>query len=176
MTNSTRSELMAKAEEAIRFYVELGNEVLNLNMSYPTPDYSLRGKCGGQYDPRIHSIRINMVLLSENLEDYLDQTIPHEVAHALTRSKYERYGRRIQPHGNEWKSVMRALGKRPDRCHSYDVSNSTVRTVKRQYKYACRCKTFELTIIRHRRAQKAVAQDKSAYKCRACNSPLKYII
>ena len=77
-----------------------------------------------------------MVLFRENFEDYIEQTLPHEIAHAFVRhQKYSicpsfddvisgRYRRssRPKPHGSEWKRVMLAFGKTPSRCHSYEKS------------------------------------------------------
>lgn len=163
--------LKAKAEEAIRFYSELGNEILKTNMTVPRIDWSLKGKVGGAYRTGNHTIRINLVLLSENIEYYLEQIVPHEVAHACVHAKWGffRYHSRISPHGQEWKYVMRAFGKSPDRCHNLDVTNATQRTVAREYVYHCGCNEYKLTIIRHRRIQKG-----AKYTCRHCHKSLEY--
>jgi len=168
----TRSDLMTEARKTVDRYTALGNEKLNMNMKTPRLDFSLRGTTAGIYRSKTHTIRVNMVLLSENFEHYLDQTIPHELAHGLTHFRYG-LTRRIRPHGNEWKSVMRAIGKNPSRCHTYDVSNAQVRKVSKGFKYACGCKTYDFTIIRHRRAMKALTMG-GKYACRRCNGTIVY--
>src|SRR3546814_1296313 len=87
-----------------------------------------------------YHVQLNSVRYQENIQDYLDDTIPHEVAHLIT---YVLHGREAKAHGNEWQSLMRALGVRPDRCHSYDTTNSAV--AKAVYKFKCDCKVFELS-------------------------------
>jgi SprT protein len=162
---------MEKAKEAVEFYTEMGNEILGTDMPTPFLDFSLRGTMGGAYSPAKHTVKVNLVLLSENFEDYLEQTIPHELAHGFVRHKWGNSyrGRVVRSHGREWKSVMRALGKEPTRCHSYDVDNARVRRVAKQYRYACACQEFELTSIRHNRIR-----DAKTYSCKRCRQPLKY--
>jgi SprT protein len=164
--------LRAKAIEQIRHYTELGNQRLNTDMPMPKVDFSVRGRVGGKYSPRTHTVMVNMVLFSENVEHYLEQTIPHEVAHGFQRHVYGqyRYGKRVMPHGTEWKNIMRVLGKRPDRCHSYDTSNASRHTVARSFPYKCDCSTYNLTIIRHRRAMKGIG-----YSCRKCGGSIRYV-
>lgn len=170
----TNSDLRNKAKEVIAFYTELGNELFKSDMRKPQIDCTLKGKCGGQYDPSKHSIRVNMVLFSENYDDYIENTLPHEMAHAFQRHIHGRIdyrtGRRIMPHGREWKTIMYQFGKTPSTTHNYNVDNSTQRTVAREYVYSCNCRSYDFTIIRHRRAQR----QEGMYSCRKCNGKLKY--
>ncbi len=167
-------ELKEKAIQAIKHYTDLGNKVLNQTMPYPKTDFSVRGTVGGKYSTNRHTVMINMVLFSENVKDYLDNTIPHEVAHAFQRHIYGQYtygnGKRVMPHGNEWKRIMLALGKSPKRCHNYDTSNAAQRTVSRDYVYVCNCRSHNLTAIRHKRIVESQAQ----YRCKNCKARLRY--
>ena len=166
----SNAELVVKANETVDFYTELGNEIYKIDMAKPKVDSSLRGATAGQYSRNTHSIKINLVLFQENFEDYIENTLPHEVAHAVARYMYRDISRRIMPHGQEWKMVMRDFGKNPRRCHSYDTSSAQSRTVRREYSYSCGCPTpHNFTIIRHRRALNG-----AVYRCRKCNSPLTY--
>ena len=139
-------------------------EKYGLAMNYPTVSFRLRGKTAGTANYGKQEIRYNAVLLEENGDNFLGRTVPHEVAHLVTRQKY---GNRASAHGYEWKSVMRAFGLNPTRCHSYDVSNSTVKTVKRGFEYKCSCRTYDLTVIRHKRIMKG-----AKYTCRSCKTTL----
>ena len=164
--------LKQQAIDTIQHYTDLGNRVFHTNMPCPKTDFSVKGTVGGKYTTARHTVMVNMILFAENVQDYLNQTIPHEVAHAFQRHLYGqyRYGKRVMPHGKEWKSIMIALGKDPKRCHSYDTSNATQRTVARAYPYKCNCRTYHLTAIRHKRMQ----TNQTTYSCKACHSRLQY--
>src|SRR3546814_5914536 len=111
-----------------------------------------------------YHVQLNSVRYQENIQDFLEDTIPHEVAHLIT---YVLHGREAKAHGNEWQSIMRALGVRPDRCHSYDTTNSAV--AKAVYKFKCDCKVFELS---SRRYKKGLA---GHYSCKKCQSKLHFV-
>lgn len=170
-------ELRKKAIETVAFYTDLGNEIFKTSMKMPIVDFSLKGKVGGKYHTTEHKVKVNMVLFAENYDDYIENTIPHEVAHAFQRHMFEHYddyGRRVMPHGREWKRIMLAFGKNPSVTHSYDVSNSTQRTVAREFVYSCKCMEHKLTIIKHRRMQKAMYRG-GAYVCRHCKGKLEFV-
>jgi SprT protein len=90
--------------------------------------FDLRGGAAGQArgggrGPWI--IRYNPILLRENPESFIAETVPHEVAHMVA---YLRYGRSIRPHGPEWRAIMAQFGAEPERCHRYDLSGVARRT------------------------------------------------
>jgi SprT protein len=126
-----------------------------------------------KYSIRKHMIMVNAILFSENVEEYLNQTIPHEVAHAFQSHLYRNCGYRVMPHGSEWKRIMIKFGKNPKRTHSYDVSNAVMRRVQKNYIYICNCKSHHyLTATCHNRAKKAKEQGRNAYRCRICKVDL----
>lgn len=129
--------------------------------------FDLTGKAAGMalFPHRATSIiRFNALLLIENREDFLKRTVPHEVAHVIARNIF---GKKIKPHGVEWKQVMKLFGAEASRCHSYDVSRSTRRTLKR-FSYHCECRTHELSSIRHNRVLQG-----QRYHCVKCSRPLR---
>ncbi|MCW8891141.1 MAG: SprT-like domain-containing protein [Sedimenticola sp.] len=129
--------------------------------------FDLTGKAAGMavFPHRARPIiRFNALLLNENQEDFLKRTVPHEVAHVIARCFF---GKRIRPHGQEWKQVMGLFGAEASRCHSYDVSRSSRRTLKR-FSYQCDCRTHELSSIRHNRVLQG-----QRYHCVNCKQPLK---
>ena len=109
-------------------------------------------------------IRYNSLLLAENRETFLAQTVPHEVAHIVARTLY---GPLISPHGIEWKSVMHFFGAEGRRCHQYDTSRATARRL-RLYVYRCDCSEHQLTSIRHNRIRTG-----QIYCCRSCGQPVR---
>lgn len=129
--------------------------------------FDLRGWAAGQARQRAGGpwvIRYNPLLLRENPEAFLTETVPHEVAHVIA---FLRYGPRIRPHGAEWRAVMEGLGAAPERCHHYDLSRVPRRT-HRTFPYHCGCGEHELTSIRHHRVLAG-----QTYLCRRCAGPLR---
>lgn len=130
-------ECLCKAEDVFR-------------KTFPMIDisYNLRGTCAGQYCWNVymgHSFKFNAVILAENADHFITQTVPHEVAHYIVRSIY---GRSETPHGRVWKDVMsRIFGLDADRCHSYDVSNCKRKMTK--HVWGCGCKDYKVTSQKH---------------------------
>ena len=170
------TELQKQAVEQTHFWIDFANEIYSMNMPYPTISFKLKGKTAGiaSFSPMSNDtgVRYNSILLEENGNDFLKRTVPHEVAHLVVYARWmiERNGKPT-PHGYEWKRVMRDFGLNSTRCHSYDVSNSMVRTkgrMARVYSYKCGCQTHNLTIIRHRKIQEG-----DRYTCKRCRQILQ---
>ena len=128
----------------------------------PQLAFDLRGTRAGSVN-HAGVIRLNPVLLRENLPAFMAQTIPHEVAHWVVF----RWRPRAGPHGPEWRQVMAWLGASARRCHDFDVARAQVRTL-RSHRYLCACQTHEVSVIRHRRMQNGVI-----YRCRICEGVLR---
>lgn len=135
-------------------------------------DFSLRGRCAGQACVERRgttSLRINLQLLAENLDDYLHQTIPHEVAHLVVNWQARKARLKPKPHGAEWQAVMRdCFGLEPIRCHSYQTTPA--RVVPRPFHYTCSCREHLLTSIMHNK----IGLSYQAL-CKACRTPLKFV-
>lgn len=126
----------------------------------------LRGETAGQAWPDKPLLRFNPVLLKENRDHFLQQTVAHEVAHLIA---YEQYGRKIRAHGREWQSIMMGVFSLPaDRCHTYDTGRSS----RKSWLYRCQCagKTIALSTVRHNRSQKG-----TVYLCTTCRGPLTFL-
>lgn len=130
----------------------------------PQLAFDLRGTRAGSVS-RAGLIRLNPVLLRENLPAFMAQTIPHEVAHWVVF----RWRPRAAPHGREWRQVMDWLGASARRCHDFDVARAQVRTM-RSHRYLCACRTHEVSAIRHRRMQAG-----TIYRCRICEGELRLL-
>ena len=131
--------------------------------------FDLRGTAAGmvlfpQGKPAV--IRYNPILLQHNRHDFLQQTLPHEVAHLIARTLH---GKCIRPHGDEWKTVMQFFGADTLRCHTYATEDIPVRKLRR-FPYACGCQQHQLTTIRHNRIKKGLT-----YRCRQCGELLRSI-
>ncbi len=130
----------------------------------PSIEWNLRGVCAGRAHIRENRIRLNPVLLTENTEHFILQTVPHEIAHLVNRALH---GPHVRAHGPEWQSIMHALGLPAERCHQYDVANARTRT-QRRYDYHCDCRSYPVSQIVHNRIRRG-----STYLCRRCGSRIR---
>lgn len=92
-----------------------------------------------------------------NRQDDVEDTILHEIAHALS---YIRYGRKGKGHGHLWKKVCRQIGATPQRVHK-----GILEYPDKHHKYVDTCicgKTFK----RHRKS------NRRNYHCPKCRQPL----
>lgn len=140
--------------------------------SLPPIAFDLTGECAGQVQyqrtrQRITPIRIrfNLAIARRNWVTFADQTVPHELAHAVALILHGRDG---IGHGPAWKRIMHAFGKPATRCHQFDMTEVPVRR-QRRFAYRCGCDSeILLTTTRHRRIQ----TKKQIYLCRQCRQPL----
>ncbi|WP_340615476.1 SprT family zinc-dependent metalloprotease [Xenorhabdus entomophaga] len=134
-----------------------------LQNSFPEPNvtYRQRGTIAGSARLQDWEIRLNPVLLIENQQAFIDQVIPHELAHLLV---YHQFGK-VAPHGKEWRFFMETVLKVPaNRTHQFSVNS--VRS--KMFTYICHCQQHELTIRQHNK----VLKGKSCYVCRQCGEKL----
>lgn len=136
---------------------------------FPSIIFKKRGTTAGTANGSKWQLNFNEILLNENLEHFVKQTVAHEVAHLIDHQVYDshaprfdRNGRRKkrQPHGPNWKRVMAVLGVPADRCHDMDVSNARVTRRKTEtFDYHCSgCnKTLPMGKIRHNKQQSGKA-------------------
>ena len=73
-------------------------------------------------------MRLNPWLLLRHGEEFIDQTVPHEIAHWLI---FCLYGREARPHGAQWRQLMELFGAEPRRCHDYDLKEIPQRRMSR---------------------------------------------
>ena len=130
--------------------------------------FDLRGQAAGQMQVRGRQVRLrfNAVLLQRDFDQFLEEVVAHELAHAVV---HWRYGGRVKPHGPQWREVMTLFGVTPKRCHDYE----DLRPVRRlqRYRYRCGCREHQLTAIRHRRIQRGERE----YLCKSCGHRLTWV-
>ncbi len=129
--------LIATANNAFYMYSEKP-------MPKPEVHFTLRGRTAGKAWGS-YKINLNRVLLEENFDEMLNDTVPHEIAHCAvnyffgTQVSISRTGRaRRDSHGETWKKVMRTFGVEPNRTHSMDVTNAKQKS-RQQSKFMYRC-------------------------------------
>lgn len=168
----TPEQIMRLATEAVRATEQRARDFYAICLPDAVIDFSLRGRCAGQ--ARVGRggatlLRLNLTLLTENLADFLEQTIPHEVAHLVVNWQARQKNKRPRPHGPEWQRVMQnCYGLLPARCHSYRTTPA--RIVPRNILYRCNCREHRLTVIMHKR----LLQSHEAL-CKCCQTRLKFV-
>jgi len=137
----------------------------NTTFQKPRVRFDKRGTTAGTAHGSKWELNFNMVLLNENVEHFVKQTVAHEVAHLIDHQvydshavRYDNIGRRKKrsPHGANWKRIMTVLGVPADRCHNMDVSNARVSRCKSEtFDYKCTCcqKVLPMGKIRHNKQQ-----------------------
>ena len=131
--------------EATTNWLNKANQIFGQTFPMPTISLHLRGGTAGKANASKWLIKYNPELYVRNKQDFVDRTVPHELAHLISRRLYGN----IKSHGREWKTVMMKLGiEEITRCHNYDISGIK-KTRNRPYVYTCGCKEFHLTQLLH---------------------------
>jgi len=151
--------------ERVKQCYAIAEERFEKSFTLPTILFTKRGRVSGTANSFRNELNFNMVLLNENLEEFVEQTVSHECAHLIDdtvygslQTSFNRNGTRKKrsPHGRNWQSVMRVLGVEPNRCHKYDTTNSRqTRKASTTYSYLCTgCdKVLQMGAIRHNKQQ-----------------------
>ena len=160
---------MCKVQDRVNELVDASGIKLSVVVST-----NLVGVTAGDCDGYGRKIRINKVLLKPHLAEELDETIVHEVAHAvdIQRNGYRRDSRgKAIHHDKVFYSIMAELGY-PNAKRTHDIKELKPSRVYRQFKYACDiegCKdTHILKTPSHNKLQNAGINDPKWYKYRKC--------
>ena len=137
-------------------------------MTMPSIDFRIRGVAAGKAYSEQNRLSFSPTLMRENILEFLEDTIPHEVAHLVTRKLH---GRRVKSHGPEWQAVMRAFGCEPSRCHSYDVSNVATRRDLPAVYCDCQGSAGEHRISKAR--YKLIGKSGYSIRCRLCKATIR---
>jgi SprT protein len=177
------AHLKARLEQKVLECVLKASKHFGRNYTTPYIRYDVRGRVGG-YAHGTEFINLNPILLMENVEEYVNQVVPHEIAHCIdtangdnrrtggivfTRSgKMRRSKRSI--HGPSWRAIMHVFGCDADRTHNMDTSNAQVKT-KTKYEYKCRAcnKAIFVSSVRHNKQQRSLMlYGRGEYWCAKC--------
>lgn len=103
-------------------------------------------------------------LLAKYKDDYIRETVPHEVAHIIAGHLKPGCG----SHRSTWRGVMYTLGLEPIRCHAYDVTEFQTHR-PRPFVYKCACSEHQLTSILHSRIQNGRWR-----RCKRCRQKIAF--
>ncbi len=120
-------ELRNKVEARVKEVLALAKKKYKMEFEFPSIRYDIKSWMGGLAYANRNLIRLNLILLVENKEDYIKNTVAHEVAHLVARKAFKKRidgkNKRIMPHGLEWKDVMATFNIPADVKHTYDCSS-----------------------------------------------------
>jgi len=157
-------ERLHAAEKSLIQWLSIANNYFSYSFPHPSLTFKLKGKCAGKAYLQHNEIRLNPILFEENVQEFIDDVIPHELAHLIT---YQRYGK-VKPHGKEWQYLMSTVFHRQAKTtHHFDITSVAGKT----FRYQCHCNHHQLSIRRHNNVQR----NKAVYYCRHCQSPLMFM-
>lgn len=149
LTLEQKSEIYCRVDH----FINIASVEYHRTIEGPHVRFDKRGTCGGTADTSINELNFNAPLMLDNWDEYLNQVIPHEVAHLVKGAVYgtERKGELMRSHGTYWKRIMRTFGIEPDRTHKMDTSSVATKSPKRKHMYQCECcgKELVMSSVRH---------------------------
>ncbi len=168
MSNTESIEAAKRTEDKLLDVYQWAELNYARRFELPQLRFDLRGLTAGLSYPERNLIRFNLDILLANPEDFISETVPHEIAHLLT---WTISGLGAKPHGSEWKAIMADMGLNPVVCHTY-AANRVRGQIQKIFFYACACagRKHTFTTIRHKRAAAGVK-----YRCMECKAPVRYV-
>jgi SprT protein len=160
--------LKSKIENRVQECVQIVRSKFPLHV-FPTPSvhFDIRGVTGGTAEFGSWSVHFNLDLAIKNESEYLNQVVPHEIAHLADYRRYNNWG-----HGRTWKNIMKYVFQlEPKRCHQMDTSEVKRNNLK-TFIYICKCKDFE-HVIKANRHKKISIMGKN-YRCINCKNRITY--
>ena len=118
-------------------------------------------------------VRFSVPLWPRATEEERKNNVIHEVCHVAANYIYklrEKPGRR-NPHGSEWKHLMRQCGRKPHRTHKIDRTGLKRTNTRTKYKVACKCRELLIGPTRYKRMKQG-----SVYVCRLCGGKIHPIM
>lgn len=152
------TELKQRVTQKLESCIALAEKRYAIKVGMPTVLYTLTGKTAGWANYRQWTINLNAILFLHNVEDFLERTVPHEMAHLVCDRVYPEahrpgYGKKREVHGPRWREVATALGMTDiTRCHSYDTSVSA-RSKAGSTRWKCTCCGSVFTVGAQRTAK-----------------------
>jgi predicted SprT family Zn-dependent metalloprotease len=121
----TRNEIKSKIYEWVEVYYRRAENLYEIDVDRAITLFTKKGTTAGQFSSSYNllsreitgpELNFNLNIAELNWPEF-EETVAHEVAHHIVLHKWGR----VQPHGPEWKQVMRDLGWPGKRCHSYKL-------------------------------------------------------
>lgn len=138
-------ELQSTVMEKLRVGIDAIRSHYNREITLPTVDYKLIGGNAGKAFCVKGHITLNGALLMQNGIQFIDRTVPHELAHIVCEVLYPEahhpssgnWGKipKRKIHGPRFQEIMGVLGADGSRCHSYVIASNN--KTKAKFVYEC---------------------------------------
>ncbi|ABR74207.1 SprT family protein [Actinobacillus succinogenes] len=163
MEQQTRfRHLKMQIQRKLNACLQKSEQFFDRTFAVPTVSYEVRGIKAGVAYLQKNAIKFNRTLLLENPSEFVNQVVPHELAHLIV---YQLFGR-VKPHGKEWQAVMTNVFQLPaETYHQFDVKSVQGKT----FAYRCGCRIHQLSVRRHNKIQR----ERAVYLCQYCKGRLE---
>lgn len=164
-------ELQLRIQHRIVECISIIERKFKKRIPSPRVSYDVVGTVSAKANCAKWMVRLNPVLLVQNVELFIAETVPHEVAHLATDMLFPHAHRPVQVgtkkpkrqvHGKHWAEIMTALGVPANATHEYDLSS--VRPERTRYVY--QCNLCERRIPLGPRRHSALRKNPSEYHCK----------
>jgi len=179
--------LQIEIENNLKEIFEKAKIILNKNgydinhMKLPKLHFNLKGKVSGKAlshsfnKEKDNIIKLNYQFLNNPLYelDMKTETLYHEFTHLIVAylkrtlqvNKFDTYYGKVNPHGKQWKYIMKLMNFELSVTHNYIIEN------KNKYNritYICNCREHEETKYIHNKILKG-----AKYQCKHCKGFLR---
>lgn len=144
-------ELRTKTEKALLEACKKAEAKYGQPFELPEIRWDIKNTDGGRAQYAAWLVQFNLILCVENEKKFLETTVPHEMAHLIAyRVHYKRLvaeGKKLKPHGKEWKEAMEVVETPPAVKHTYDCTS-----IQRPHRRPCGSKLrgAEADLLVHR--------------------------
>lgn len=165
-----KTELEHRAVAETKRYFEVARKLFNVEIpDVPVSFDIFSAGMAGQacYSPV--RIRYNSPMMHLNGDDFINRTIPHEVAHIVAKYVYGR----CQKHNPNWRHILRRIGGTDlNRCHTMNTEGLGTKRARASFNYWCGCPVpISVGPKVHANIQNGI----KGYSCRTCRGPLQKI-
>lgn len=161
MFEQLHEEVIRKVNYFVGIYEKcFSTKIPPIEISYGLTGASIAGLAYTQ----LNIIKLHKEFLLKYQDEYIIDTVGHEVAHILT---YHHFGKDVKDHGKEWKYIMMLLGLTPTRTHQYESQCKQ----KRHNKYILHCSTCMVEVIVSQTIYNKMLRGKR-YRTICCKAPL----
>ena len=119
--------LQTKTEKALLEACKKAEKHYKQPFALPEIRWDVKNTDGGRAAYKDWLVRFNLILCVENEEKFLKTTVPHEMAHLIAYQVYHKAladaGKKLRPHGKEWKEAMSVVETPPAVKHTYDCTS-----------------------------------------------------
>lgn len=122
-------DIKRRVETKLQECITIAENHWKTTFKFPHVSYTLTGRTAGRATFQEWKIKLNAVLLNENVDQFIERTVPHEMAHLIDYQLnpsvvITKPGSKNSFHGPTWKRIMHVLGADSSRCHSFDTTHS----------------------------------------------------